>query len=82
MGAKRCLSGGDERRAGGVYLMLISGRQVPLPPVTLRQGCSVDVRASDLSTRTALLFPLPVFPRSNINYISSVLNPPSLPLCP
>lgn len=75
---------GDVRHAGGVYLMLISGRQVNrqtsflslmLPPVTLRFGCShVHMCACDLSTCSALLFSSFTVPfASNIYYIPSVL---------
>lgn len=86
-----CSPRGDERHAGGVYLMLISGRQVHrqtsflslmLPPVTLRLGCNhVHMCACDLSTRSALLFPSFTVPfASNIYYISSVLTSLSISL--
>lgn len=72
------------QHAGGVYLMLIFGRQVHRqtsflsllpPPVTLRLGCSyVYGCLCDLSTCTALLFSSSTVPfASNIYYISSVL---------
>lgn len=58
--SKRCSSRGDERRAGGVYLIVIFSRQVPLPPVLLRHGCSY-VYVCERLICNALLFSLPLF---------------------